>query len=114
MGRILGNGPGTPAPQASYEMNVVWTSEALEDLEAVRVFIAKNDPAAAKRMVRRIYRYAADVLPSHPEIGRAGRIVGTRELVVPKTAFVVPYRLQASAIYVLRVYHAARRWPEAL
>ena len=45
-------------------------------------------------------------------MGRPGRIPGTRELVIPKTPFIVPYRLQRNVIQILRVYHGARRWPE--
>ena len=41
-------------------------------------------------------------------MGRSGRVSGTRELVIPKTPFVVPYRLQRNVIQILRVYHGAR------
>jgi toxin ParE1/3/4 len=47
-------------------------------------------------------------------MGRPGRVPGTRELVIPKTPFIVPYRLQRKVIQILRVYHGARRWPESL
>jgi toxin ParE1/3/4 len=33
--------------------------------------------------------------------------------VIPKTPFVVRYRLQRNVIQILRVYHGARRWPES-
>jgi hypothetical protein len=31
-------------------------------------------------------------------MGRPGRVSGTRELVIPKTSFIVPYRLQRNVI----------------
>ena len=37
---------------------------------------------------------------------------GTRELVVPKTPTIVPYRIRNNRLQVLRVYHGARKWPE--
>jgi toxin ParE1/3/4 len=52
------------------------------------------------------------LLPEHPEIGRPGRISGTRELVVRGTPFIVPYRTVGREIQVLRVYHGARKWPD--
>lgn len=52
-----------------------------------------------------------DQLPLIPNLGRSGRVKGTRELVVSGTPFIVPYRIAADGIEVLRVYHAARRWP---
>jgi toxin ParE1/3/4 len=39
---------------------------------------------------------------------------GTRELVIPKTPYIVPYRLRGSTIEIVRVYHSSRRWPERL
>jgi toxin ParE1/3/4 len=41
-------------------------------------------------------------------MGRRGRVLETRELVIPRTPFIVPY-----AIHVLRIFRAARQWPEA-
>jgi toxin ParE1/3/4 len=34
--------------------------------------------------------------------------------VVPKTPFVVPYRVRDDVLEILRVYHHARRWPGRL
>jgi toxin ParE1/3/4 len=50
-------------------------------------------------------------LRSFPESGRAGRVAGTRELVVSGTPFIVIYRVKPSAVVIIRVLHAARRWP---
>ena len=44
---------------------------------------------------------------------RPGRVPGTRELVIPRTPFVVPYRLKSDIIQILRVYHGAHRWPKS-
>jgi toxin ParE1/3/4 len=52
------------------------------------------------------------VLPDNPEIGRNGRVAWTRELVIPKTPFLVPYRVNGQSLEILRIYHAAQRWPE--
>ena len=93
-------------------MIVVWSPAAIADLTQLRAYIAEDDPAAAQRVALHIVHNIETVLPANPQIGRAGRVPGTRELVVPKTPFVVPYRIANGAIEVLRVYHGARRWPE--
>ncbi len=46
-------------------------------------------------------------------MGRIGRVVGTRELIITRTPFILPYRIQGNQIEILAVVHAARRWPEA-
>jgi toxin ParE1/3/4 len=91
---------------------IVWSQEAVEDLAAIRAYIAEDDPEAARRIALRIIHSIEDLLSGNPEMGRPGRVPGTRELVVPRTPYVVPYRVRNNRIQVLRVYHGARKWPE--
>ena len=95
-------------------MKIVWSPQAIDDLSALRAFIAREDPAAAKRIALAIIKHVDEILAPHPGIGRAGRIPGTRELVVPGTPFLVPYRVTGDSLIVLGVYHGRRRWPESL
>jgi toxin ParE1/3/4 len=44
--------------------------------------------------------------------GREGRVVGTRELVVQGTPFIVAYRVGRAEVEILAVMHAGRKWPE--
>jgi toxin ParE1/3/4 len=95
-------------------MKIAWSPEAIEDLVSLRAYIAEDNPAAARRTVQHLVESIEQLLPDNPRIGRAGRVPGTRELVIPKTPYIVPYRLQRTTIQILRVYHAARRWPDSL
>ena len=95
-------------------MKIPWSPEAVEDLVSLRAYIAEDNPAAARRTVQHLIESIEQLLPDNPRIGRAGRVPGTRELVIPKTPYIVPYRLQRTTIQILRVYHAARRWPDSL
>jgi toxin ParE1/3/4 len=92
-------------------MSVRWTKPALLDLEEIGDFIARDDAAAAAKTVATILDHA-EALAAHPHLGRAGRIAGTRELVVAHTPFVVPYRVVGDDVQILAVFHGARRWPE--
>jgi len=94
-------------------MKIVWSPEAVEDLVSLRAYIAEDSPATAQRTVRLIIGSIEQLLPDNPRMGRAGRVPGTRELVIPRTPYIVPYRLQRTTIQSLRVYHAARRWPDS-
>ena len=93
-------------------MNIIWSPEAIQDLVSLRAYIAEDDAAAARRVVLRIVHDIEQLLPDNPQIGRPGRVPGTRELVIRKTPYLVPYRLQRGAIQILRVYHDARRWSD--
>jgi toxin ParE1/3/4 len=94
-------------------MTILWSPEAIEDLTSLQAYIAEDNPAAARGVVLNIIYNIEQLLPNHPQMGRPGRVPGTRELVIPKTPFIVPYRLQRNIIQILRVYHGARRWPES-
>jgi len=89
-------------------VRVRWLRTALANLDAEAEYIAEDNPAAAGRVVLRILR-AVDLLKKNPAMGRAGRVVGTRELVVAGTPYIVPYRVRGEALEILRVFHAARK-----
>ena len=94
-------------------MQVRWLAKALENLDDEAEFLAKDDPVAARAVVFRI-RECVDLLRENPALGRPGRILGTRELVVPGTRYIVPYRVRPrlGRVEVLRVFHASRRQPQ--
>ena len=94
-------------------MTVIWSPEAIADLAALGAYIASDDLAAAQRVALHIIRSVETFLPNSPEMGRPGRIPGTRELVITRTPYIVPYRLVGNTIQVLRVFHSSRRWPDA-
>jgi toxin ParE1/3/4 len=94
-------------------MMPVWSPQALDDLAALRAYIEKDNPEAGKRVALHVIHNVETLLRDHPEMGRPGRVPGTRELVIPGTPFIVPYRLIGKEIQILRVFHGARRWPDA-
>jgi toxin ParE1/3/4 len=60
-------------------MTLVWSPEAVEDLAALRAYIEQDDPAAAQRVGRHIIQNIETLLPNGPDMGRVGRVLGTRE-----------------------------------
>jgi toxin ParE1/3/4 len=95
-------------------MTIHWSDEAVDDLKHLHAFVVRDNPAADRRMALTIVEAVESLLPGNPHIGRPGRVNGTRELVVPQTPFIVPYRLKGGIVQMLRVYHGGRRWPEGL
>jgi toxin ParE1/3/4 len=89
-------------------MLVRWLRKALRNLDDQAAYVAASDPAAARAVVERVLQAVA-VLETQPAIGRPGRVPGTRELIVLKTRYVVPYRVRGEVIEILRVVHTSRR-----
>jgi toxin ParE1/3/4 len=92
-------------------MNVKWLRLALKNLDAEAEYIANDNERASEKMVAAI-RDAVKLLVDYPALGRPGRVSGTRELVVTGTPYIIPYRVRGNTIHILRVLHAARKWPK--
>jgi toxin ParE1/3/4 len=56
---------------------IVWLQAALEDLRGIHGYIARDNPAAARRVIGSV-RDQVKALQAHPSMGRPGRIAGTR------------------------------------
>lgn len=91
-------------------MIIIWSPQALHDLDDIHSFVLADRPRAAARL-RNTLTAAVQGLIRFPWAGRAGRVPNTRELVVQRTPFVVPYKVESSRIVILRVYHGAQSWP---
>lgn len=89
-------------------MRVVWTEPALDHLEEIADYIAKDNPAAAYRLVDRIHQKTNALVAGNPRIGRRGRDPETRELLIAGTPYIVVYRATPSKAEILAVIHGAR------
>ena len=89
-----------------------WTGPARRDLKEIEAYIAQDNLVAAIQVALRIATYVNDTLPMQPNIGRLGRLAGTRELVITGLPYIVAYRAHSEVIEVIRVLHTSRMWPE--
>lgn len=92
-------------------MQVRWLRKALRNLDDEATYIAADDARAARLVVERVLDAVA-MLEAQPGLGRPGRVPGTRELIVAKTRYIIPYRVQGTTVEVLRVFHTSRRLPD--
>jgi len=93
-------------------VRVEWLEDALASLNAEADYIGNDSPDAADRFMETIFA-AVDRLAKYPALGRPGRVLGTRELIVPGTPYIVPYRVRKDRVEVLLVLHGARKWPKS-
>jgi addiction module RelE/StbE family toxin len=93
-------------------LKLVWKQLALNDRERIMDYIAEDNPQAALDLDE-LFEQKADRLIEQPELYRAGRKRGTREMVVHPNYLVI-YRIQKETVEILRVKHAAQQWPPAM
>ena len=72
-------------------------------------YIEIDNPSAALDLDELLSEKAARLI-DHPGLGRSGRVRGTRELVAHRN-YILIYDVVDNLVRVLRVLHAARRWP---
>jgi toxin ParE1/3/4 len=92
-------------------MMVLWAPTAIADLESIRDYIAKDSPAAARKVAGRI-KESINRLGNFPFSGRAGRVPETREMVVPGTSYIVAYVVDRDEVRIAAVLHGRQWWPE--
>ena len=92
-------------------MQVIWTEAAISDLTSIRDYIGHDNPEAAELAAVSILN-SVEKLETNPLIGRQGRVLGTRELVVTKFPYIIQYRVQGDRVELLRVLHGRQEWPE--
>lgn len=92
-------------------MNLVWARLASADRNEIRQYIARDNPVAALALDE-LFSEQANHLVDHPGLGRPGRVVGTRELVVHQNYLLI-YDTVSDVVRILRVLHTSRQWPPA-
>jgi toxin ParE1/3/4 len=95
--------------------DVVWSQDALDDMDSTAAYIAADNPAAALKVLGRIEQ-AAEKL-GQMAIGRRGRVTGTYERSLSRLPYIIAYALQTlpsgrERVVILRVIHTARNWPK--
>ena len=89
-------------------VKIVWTEPARQDLRDFFTCIAEDNPDAAQTPLTKI-KEGAVLLQDNPNLGRIGRFDGTRELVLPGTHYILPYRLKEQQSQLVAGFHAARQ-----
>lgn len=82
---------------------------ALADRDDILIYIAQDNPVAAIDLDLE-FEAKAENARIRPKLYKAGRVKGTREIVV-RPNYVMIYRINGDVVEVLRVLHAAQKWP---
>ena len=91
---------------------VIWSPQAVSDLEAIRAYVAEDSVAYSDLVVRRLVA-SVDRLESFPE---SGRVVPERNLPSIREVIVGPYRvvyrLGRDEVEIVTVFRASREFPD--
>lgn len=91
---------------------VIWSPQAIRDVESIRVFVAQDSPSYADLEARRIVA-AVERLRTFPESGRAvpeRQDPAIREVIT--SPYRIVYRLRGGVVEIATVFRASRQFPE--
>jgi toxin ParE1/3/4 len=92
---------------------IKWTGQAIQQLDQAHDYITlSNNKAVAARITMQIVT-TVQQLAAFPMSGKAGRVLGTRELAISNTPFIAAYAIDKADIIILAIYHGAQQWPES-
>lgn len=94
-------------------MHVVWSLDALDELDGIIQYIALENPTAALNVIARIEN-SGNAL-GHMATGRPGRVTGTYEKPVTGLPHIIAYAIEPrpngiERAVILRVIHGAHNW----
>lgn len=89
---------------------VKFSQAAVNDLDSIQKYIYENNKEAAQKVISHIIEKIETVILSNPAAGRPGRVLSTRELVITKYPYIIPYQVRENVIFILRVLHTSRKW----
>ena len=89
---------------------LVWSQRAQQQRFEQLDYIAQQNPLAAIRLDEEI-EAQIELLLTQPSMGKQGRVLGTRELIIQRTPFIAVYRVTPARIEILRLLHHAQIWP---
>lgn len=93
-------------------MKLLFTPQALVELDGVLGQIREQSPQGAKRVQQRI-KATIDLVARHPHAGQRTNVPGLRRIVVTPFPYLIFYQPGDEAVVVIGVRHAARD-PESM
>jgi len=85
-----------------------WSKRAFADFQSIHNFIAADNPEAARQQCVFIYE-SIDQLNKFPRSGKPDKKTADYLLPIPRTPYVLTYRLQGKIVLLRRIRHGAQR-----
>lgn len=92
-------------------MQIKWLKKALINLEHSAEYLQEQNPQSARDFVKEVHELT-ELLKATPAMGRPGRVFGTRELILQKFPYLIPYRVKDNRIEILRVFPTRMNQPD--
>lgn len=90
---------------------VVFSPEAIEDLEEIWLYIAQDSQARADGFLDQLHSLCTEQLAAFPEIGTGRDYLDKEVSAFPYKRYMIYYRFDVSRIEIIRILHSSRDLP---
>lgn len=91
---------------------LIWSPQSIRDIESIREYIARDSPATADLVVRKIIAAVQRLIP----FPKSGRMVPERQAEQIREVIVTPYRvvyrLRGETVEIVTIFRGSREFPE--
>jgi toxin ParE1/3/4 len=89
-------------------VNVRFSPRALANIRAIGTYVAKDNPAAADRLLDRMHALAS-MLGGHPLAGHTSDVRNVRVITMARDPYRLFYEIAADAVHIIHIRHTSRR-----
>lgn len=87
---------------------IVFSSEAIEDLEEIWLYIAQDSLVRADGFLDKLYSLCTENLAAFPDIGTGRDYLNKGVVAFPYKKYMIYYRFDASRLEIIRILHGSR------
>lgn len=91
-------------------LTILETLRTLQALSEVLEYYESQQNGLGTRFLC-AYDHQIDRLRDMPNIGRTGRVFGTRELIMQEFPFLIVYRVRKDYLEIIRLIHQSMKYP---
>lgn len=88
-------------------MEIIYTNEAIDDIDNIHDYISKDNFRAADKLLNRIYN-VIDLISKNPYIGVVGRVENTREFFTPYSNYFIVYTVDNNILTIVNIINMAK------
>lgn len=89
-------------------VTILWTERAINNLELELDYYGRINPTLAKELSI-IIKESVVSIANMPGIGRPGKKLGSRELIINKYPYILAYRVRNETLEILSMIHQHRK-----
>jgi len=89
-------------------VEALWTKRALTNLNAELEYYGQINPKLAKDLAE-VVKNSIEKLMFMPGVGRAGKLLGSKEFILDKYPFIIAYRVRENILEILAFIHQRRK-----